>query len=142
MNKNKTLRAQLDQSLKDGKLLFTFYHQKQWSVMKDKACFDVYKRDIGTNEVETLLSCGSLDQVYKVLPSEGNIWIRGSQVAEDWKTSGYSIVERGKGRVILTSAKDKSDKKHWEIWHLNSHHAGYTIFIGNAGYEYGCDWRD
>lgn len=55
----------------------------------------------------------------------------GSQVRETLAESGYKLVGRKPGTVILEDASGKQ-----EIWYANNHHAGYTIQVGRWGYEF------
>ena len=60
----------------------------------------------------------------------------GSQYRETLKESGYKLVGRSKGYVILEDAEGKR-----EVWYANNQHAGYTIQVGRWGYEFGRDIR-
>lgn len=61
----------------------------------------------------------------------------GSQAREPLKESGYKLVGRLKGAVIL---QDETGKK--ELWYANDDHAGYTIQVGRWGYEFGRDYKE
>ena len=60
----------------------------------------------------------------------------GSQHRETLKESGYTLVGRFKGAVILQDFDGKQ-----ELWYANDDHAGYTIQVGRWGYEFGKDYK-
>ena len=62
----------------------------------------------------------------------------GSQHREMLKESGYKLVARWKGAVIL----EDTFSGQRELWYASDHHSGYTIQVGRWGYEYGSDWHD
>ncbi len=55
----------------------------------------------------------------------------GSQTRDTLKESGYKLVQRFEGGVML------EQDGHYELWYANNHHAGYTIQVGRWGYEFG-----
>jgi hypothetical protein len=59
----------------------------------------------------------------------------GSQYRETLAESGYKLVTRFPGAVVL-----EDDGKR-EIWYANDDHAGYTVQVGRWGYEFGSDYR-
>ena len=58
----------------------------------------------------------------------------GSQLRETLKESGYKLIGRQPGMILL---EDSIGKR--EIWYANNYHAGYTIQVGRWGYEFGQD---
>ena len=60
----------------------------------------------------------------------------GSQYRETLAESGYKLVGRYPGAVIL---EDEEGKR--EIWYANDDHAGYTVQVGRWGYEFGADYH-
>lgn len=60
----------------------------------------------------------------------------GSQYRETLRESGYQLVARKPGMVLLEAPDGQR-----EIWAANDQHAGYTIQIGRWGYEFVSDSR-
>jgi hypothetical protein len=58
----------------------------------------------------------------------------GSQLRETLKESGYRLIGRKPGQVVLMS-----DAGNVEVWYANDDHAGYTIQVGRWGYEFGME---
>lgn len=58
----------------------------------------------------------------------------GSQLRATLKESGYVLVRREPGRVILQAPDGQR-----EAWYANDHHAGYTVQVGRWGYEFAHD---
>lgn len=63
----------------------------------------------------------------------------GSQYRETLAESGYKLVGRRPGAVLLEPSDYPAQPR--EAWYTNDHHTGYTIQVGRWGYEFGRDSR-
>lgn len=61
----------------------------------------------------------------------------GSQLRETLAESGYKLIGRRPGEVLLEPPDFPASPR--EVWYANNDHAGYTIQVGRWGYEFGRD---